>query len=226
MTRHYLHIPVKDRQTDRQTDYLSINIYLFLLAGYFTKTHEYHEDFGENLSVSCQFGQTIDWTPTFKHSYTMHGQVLDSIDHARYLGVDISSDLNFNHHINRVTSNASKSLGFLKRNIKTKHPGIREAAYKTTVRPQVEYASSVWSPYTKKDIHKVEMVQRRATRWILSSYSPYQSVTELQQQLNLRTLEQRRVDAKVIMMFKIIHGLVAIPVPPYFEQPMRSTSGA
>ena len=67
------------------------------------------------------------------------------------------------------------------------------------------------------------MVQRRATRWILSSYSPYQSVTELQQQLNLRTLEQRRVDAKVIMMFKIIHGLVAIPVPPYFEQPMRST---
>ena len=153
----------------------------------------------------------------------MHGQVLDSIDHARYLGVDISSELNFNHHINRITANASKSLGFLKRNIKAKHPRIREAAYKTTVRPQVEYASSVWSPYTKKDIHKVEMVQRRATRWILSSYSPYQSVTELQQQLNLRTLEQRRVDAKVIMMFKIIHGLVAIPMPPYFEQPMRST---
>ena len=90
--------------------------------------------------------------------------------------------------------------------------------------------NSIWnqlngdlSPYTKKDIHKVEMVQRRATCWILSSYSPYQSVTELQQQLNLRTLEQRRVDAKVIMMFKIIHGLFAIPVPPYFEQPMRLT---
>ena len=89
------------------------------------------------------------------------GQVLDSIDHARYLGVDISSDLNFSHHVNRITANASKSLGFLKRNIKTKHPGIREAAYKATVRPQVEYASSVWSPYTKKDINKVEMVQRR-----------------------------------------------------------------
>ena len=116
-----------------------------------------------------------------------------------------------------------KSLGFPKRNIKTKHPGIREAAYKATVRPQVEYASSVWSPYTKKDIYKVEMNQRRATRWILSSYSPYQSVTELQQQLNLRSLEQRRVDAKVIMLYKIIHGLVAIPIPSYFEQPMRST---
>ena len=79
------------------------------------------------------------------------------------------------------------------------------------------------SLYTKKDIYKVEMVQRRATRWILSSYSSYQSVTELQQQLNLRSLEQRRVDAKVIMLYKIIHGLVAIPIPSYFEQPLRST---
>ena len=161
----------------------------------------------------CQVVHISRSRKLIKNKYTMHGQVLDSIDHARYLGVDISSDLNFSHHVNRITANASKSLGFLKRNIKTKHPGIREAAYKATVRPQVEYASSVWSPYTKKDIYKVEMVQRRATRWILSSYSPYQSVTELQQQLNLRSLEQRRVDAKVIMLYKIIHGLVAIPIP-------------
>ena len=159
----------------------------------------------------CQVVHISRSRKPIKNKYTMHGQVLDSIDHARYLSVDISSNLNFSHHVNRATANASKSLGFLKRNIKTKHPGIREAAYKATVRPQVEYASSVWSPYTKKDIYKVEMVQRRATRWILSSYSPYQSVTELQQQLNLRSLEQRRVDAKVIMLYKIIHGLVAIP---------------
>ena len=51
-----------------------------------------------------------------------------------------------------------KKSSFLKRNINTKHPGLREAAYKTTVKPQVEHASSVWSPCTKK------AVQRRATR--------------------------------------------------------------
>ena len=37
-------------------------------------------------------------------SYSMHGQVLDSVDSARYLGVDITSDLNFTQHINRTTS--------------------------------------------------------------------------------------------------------------------------
>ena len=120
----------------------------------------------------------IAWSrKPINRNYTMHGQVRESVEHARYLAVEISSDLKFSHHINRVTANASKSLGFLKRNIKTK-----QAAYKTVVRPQLEYASSNWSPYTKKDIYKVEMVQRRAIRWSPNSYSSYQSVTELQQQ--------------------------------------------
>ena len=156
-------------------------------------------------------------------TYSMHGQVLDSVDSARYLGVDITSDLSFTQHINRTTANASKSLGYLKRNILTKNPAIREAAYKTIVRPQVEYASSVWSPHTKKAINKIEMVQRRAIRWTQNSYSSYASVTQMQNQLGLRTLEQRRADARVIMLFKIIHGLVAIPLPQYFEQPSRMT---
>ena len=50
-------------------------------------------------------------------SYSMHGQVLDSVDSAGYLGEDITSDLNFTQHINRTTSNASKSLGYLKGSI-------------------------------------------------------------------------------------------------------------
>ena len=32
------------------------------------------------------------------------------------------------------------------------------------------------------------------------------------------SLEQRRVDASVIMLYKIIHGVVAISLPVYFEQ--------
>ena len=60
--------------------------------------------------------------------------------------------LDFSQHVNRTTSNASKSLGNLKGNIKTKYSGIREAAYKTVARPQLEYASRVWSLYTKKTL--------------------------------------------------------------------------
>ena len=93
------------------------------------------------------------------------------MDHAKYLGVGISKDLSWNTHINRISTNANRTLGFLKRNIKTKNTAIRTAAYQTLVRPQVEYASTVWSPFTQPYINKIEMVQRRAVRLVNSNYS-------------------------------------------------------
>ena len=102
----------------------------------------------------------------------IHGQVLESVAGSKYLGVEISSNLSFNGHIQNITTSASRSLGFLKRNIRSRNPELREMAYKTLVRPLVEYSSSVWSPYTKSNIARLEMVQRRAARWTLSEYSP------------------------------------------------------
>ena len=64
------------------------------------------------------------------------------------LGVDISSDLTWNSHVDRITGNANRTLGFIRRNIKTKMPRVRETAYNTLVRTQLEYASAVWDPNT------------------------------------------------------------------------------
>ena len=41
--------------------------------------------------------------------------------------------------------------------------------YCALVRLNVEYCSVVWSPYTKKNMDKVEKVQRRATKFILKT---------------------------------------------------------
>ena len=78
-----------------------------------------------------------------KVTYTMHNQVLDSVSSARYLGVDLSTNLNFNSHIQGISANVNKSFGYIKRNIRPKHSGVREAAYKTLVRSQLEYGSTV-----------------------------------------------------------------------------------
>ena len=79
----------------------------------------------------------------------LHGQVLESVPCVRYLGVGISSGLTWNSHIDRLTANANRTLGFIRRNIKTKMPKVREAAYNSLVRPQLEYASAVWDPHTR-----------------------------------------------------------------------------
>ena len=95
--------------------------------------------------------------------YTIHDQFLETVDSAKYFGVTISQDLNWNSHIN-ITEKANGTIGFVNRN--TRNESVKELAYKTLVRPQVEYASSVWNPCTKQNIAKIEMVQRRAARWI------------------------------------------------------------
>ena len=34
----------------------------------------------------------------------------------------------------------------------------------------MEYASTIWDPYLKKDIDLLEKVQRKAARWVFSDY--------------------------------------------------------
>jgi hypothetical protein len=158
----------------------------------------------------CQVLQITKAKCPIPTRYTLHGQTLITVPSARYLGVDIANNLSWNTHVDRVTASANKTLGFLRRNVRTSAPGVRELAYKALVRPQLEYASCIWDPHTKANISKVEMVQRRAARWTLNNYSRYSSVTSMFNQLGWRSLEQRRADARLCLLFKIIHGLVTL----------------
>ena len=101
--------------------------------------------------------------------YLLAGQFLESVGGSKYLGVEISSNMTFYNHIQKICTSANRSLGLIKGNIRTKSPAIREMDYKTLVRPLVEYSSSVWSPNTDKYIGKIEMVQRKAARWKLDT---------------------------------------------------------
>jgi hypothetical protein len=77
---------------------------------------------------------------------------------AKYLGLTITNKLQWDQHINNITAKVNKTLGFLRRNLKIPSIMIKEQAYQTLVRPLVEYASTVWNPYTKTEINKIEAV--------------------------------------------------------------------
>ena len=172
----------------------------------------------------CQVVRVTSSRNPFNFSYTLHGQVLEIVTSAKYLGVDIScisSGLSWNPHIDRISKTATRTLNFIQRNIKTKNQKVRETAYNTLVRPQLEYAAPVWDPYTKEKVLQLEKVQRRAARWTTSSFDYRSSTTEIVNNLGWRTLEQRRADARLCLFYKIVHGLVAVPLPDYIQPSNR-----
>ena len=154
-------------------------------------------------------------------TYNLHNIKLGSTTSAKYLGVDISNDLSWTTHINRITKTANQTLGFLRRNIKVHSEKLKSTAYTTLVRPQLEYCSTVWSPHHITAIDQIEAVQRRAARWAKRDYGRTSSVSEMLVSLGWRRLDLRRIDARLALFYKIRNDLVAIPLGDYLTMTNR-----
>ena len=66
-------------------------------------------------------------------------------------------------------------------------------------------------PHTDLDINKLESVQYRAARWVTRDYQYTSSVSTMLQDFNCRTLDQRRIDSRLVLLCKVTYDLVAIP---------------
>ena len=93
-----------------------------------------------------------------KFEYSLHQQILEQVQSAKYLGITITDDLDWGQHISEISSKATRTLGFLRRNLAFAPRQTKDVAYKTLVRPQLEYASPIWHPHVKTQIQQVEKV--------------------------------------------------------------------
>ena len=89
----------------------------------------------------------------------------------RYLGVKLSEDLSWDPHIKKVISKSNRVLGFQRRIIWKCPQDIKPQAYVSLVRPHPEYASAVWDTYRKHHIDSLQMIQRKAARFAISTYN-------------------------------------------------------
>ncbi|XP_072022868.1 uncharacterized protein [Amphiura filiformis] len=127
------------------------------------------------------------------------------------LGVEFTDNLSWNRQADCTSKKGMKSLGFLRRNLSCCPRDVKTRCYNTFVRPVVEYASCVWNPTTKRNITKVESVQRSAARYIMNDYSRESSVTSMLNDLGWESLQQRRAISKATMMYRIVNHLIDIP---------------
>ena len=94
-----------------------------------------------------------------KPIYTLGGQ-FRSVRNTKDLGVTISSDLSWGMHVFAMVNKANMVQGIIKRSIGTNSRDAFSQLYKSLVRPILEYAAPVWSPYLIKDNVVLEKVQR------------------------------------------------------------------
>ena len=81
---------------------------------------------------------------------------------SKYLGVDLQSNLSWKNHISRITKKFNNMLYFLRHNLRQASEETKAQAYFTMVRSNLDYCSTIWSPYERDQKHQIEMFQRRS----------------------------------------------------------------
>ena len=111
--------------------------------------------------------------------------------------------------IDSTTAKASKTLGFLRRNLSECTKQVKSAAYTSLVRPTLEYASAAWDPSSAEDITKLEKVQRQAARFAHSNYYDRAPgcVTKMVSDLGWEPLPYGRRVERLSTLYKIQQGL-------------------
>ena len=94
---------------------------------------------------------------------------------------------------------------------------VKETAYKSLVRPILEYGSCAWATFKKKHIKKIKSVQRKAARFCMQDHRQRSSVTKMLTELDWETLEERRMKDRMIMTYKIRNDLVGIDAERHFH---------
>jgi hypothetical protein len=180
------------------------------------------------MSFNASKCSTITITRKLKKidfEYAIHDTILERVKSATYLGVELSCDLTWSINIDKAANKANRQLAFIRRNLKIRNSKVKEIAYFGLVRPILEYCGTIWDPHQKKYQKKLEMVQRRAARFVLNRHHNTSSVTEMLKELKWELLEHRRNRARLTMFFKVQHALVAVPIPDCVQPPKRQRPG-
>jgi len=148
---------------------------------------------------------------------------LKTVSTFKYLGVLMSSSLQWSPHIQGVCSKARKIIGLLyRRYYQHSDPSTLLHLYLSLVRPHTEYVAQVWDPHLYKDISSLENIQKFALR-VCCKNMGYSELLDL---CKVPSLENRHLYLKLSHMFKFVNNLYYFipeivlqrPTVPYFPR--------
>ena len=104
----------------------------------------------------------------FNFDYFMNYTRLSSVKSIKDLGIEISSKLDWNTHINNDVKKCNRKLDLIKHTVSFNAPvNVTKALYLALIRSDLEFGSCLWSGTSRHNVECLEGVQRRATKFIM-----------------------------------------------------------
>ena len=152
--------------------------------------------------------------------YSLYGNELEHVFEEKDLGVIIDMELTFGEHIATKVKKANGIMGLIRRTFSYLDGETFKKLYTSFVRPHLEYANPVWSPFLQKHIKLVENVQERATK--LVDGMKHMDYTERLKKLDLPTLQHRRERGDMIQVWKHFNTYDQSTLSPNFRPIYRA----
>ena len=128
---------------------------------------------------------------------------LQKVDHYKYIGVWLSHNLTWTRHIEETCKSASRQLGVIYWGFyRHSSQDTLKQLYLSLVRSKLEYAAPVWDPQYTTLRHKLEKVQKLASRICTKNWSSdYEYLLNI---TNLPGLSVRREHLKLTYLYQML----------------------
>jgi len=140
------------------------------------------------------------------------GTNIEQIKTVRDLGLHITEDLSFNHHIHTLIKRGNQMAGWILRVFRGRSRDLLVPLLKQLIIPRVEYCSILWSPSSQMLIQRLESVQKNFTSKILfGGDNERKNYWERLAELKLYSLQRRRDRYCILYTWKVLHGIYPNP---------------